>query len=174
MSQCLQFEIDPLKISEDVVGSVLVAVDVIAYAREEHPREARSPICLVAAAHTGGLSSISRVYTKLFVAAAPSREEERAILRDFSAYLGMFDGGTLTAHYGAFEENGFDLNYIVTRIREGHPELDRAPAAAAPAAARLRVDPHSDLGLLPLDERVDLADRGGPDLHMHHACLPRR
>ena len=79
MSQCLQFEIDPLKVSEDFVGSVLVAVDIIPYAHEEHPREAKSPICLIAAAHTGGLSSISRVYTKLFVAGGPSNATPPAI-----------------------------------------------------------------------------------------------
>ena len=125
MSQCLQFEIDPLKISETFVGSVLVAVDVIAYAREEYPREAKAPICLIAASHTGGLSSISRVYTKLFVAAGPTSSEERAILKDFSSYLDMFEGGTLAAHYGAADspDEGFDLPYILVRVRDFHPDL---------------------------------------------------
>jgi hypothetical protein len=125
MSQCLQFEIDPLKISETFVGSVLVAVDVIAYAREEYPREAKAPICLIAASHTGGLSSISRVYTKLFVAAGPTVSEERAILKDFSSYLDMFEGGTLAAHYGAADspDEGLDLPYILVRVRDFHPDL---------------------------------------------------
>lgn len=125
MSQCLQFEIDPLKVTENVVGSVLVALDVVPYAREDYPKDAKAPICLVAAAHTGGLSSISRVYTKLFIASSGTAAEERAILRDFGAYLDMFEGGTIAAHYGAVDsiEDGFDLPYILLRVRGDHPEL---------------------------------------------------
>jgi DNA polymerase elongation subunit (family B) len=125
MSQCLQFEIDPLKITENIVGSVLVSVDVVAYSAEEYPGEAKDPICMIAAAHTGGLSSISRVYTKLFVAGAPTATEERSVLRDFSAYLDMFEGGTIAVHYGAVEsiDDGFDLPYVLMRVRDAHPEL---------------------------------------------------
>ena len=125
MSQCLQFEIDPLKISDNFVGSVLVAVDVIAYARDEYPRDAKAPICLIAAAHTGGLSSVSRVYTKLFVAGGTAASEERSVLRDFSSYLDMFEGGTLAAHYGACDspDEGFDLPYILLRVRDCHTDL---------------------------------------------------
>jgi hypothetical protein len=122
MSQTLQFEVDPLRVSEDIVGSVLVAVDVLAYAREEYPRPTE-PVCLIAAAHTGNLSSVSKAYVKLFVAGSPA--EEKLVLRDFTAYLGMFDGGTLAAHYGAVEtaEEGFDLPYLLLRARDVQPEL---------------------------------------------------
>jgi len=129
MSQTLQFEIDPLRISGDFVGSVLVAVDVMAYSREDYPRP-DAPVCLIAAAHTGGLSSISKAYTKLFVAAAPTLQEEKLIIRDFAAYLDMFDGGTLAAHYGASNEEGFDVPYLmpgrraITR-RSTYPSGDR-------------------------------------------------
>ena len=124
MSQTLQFEIDPLKVSGDVVGSVLVAVDVLAYAREGYPRP-EAPICLIAAAHTSNLSSISRAYTKLFIAGAPTLQEEKLILRDFAAYLDMFDGGTLAAHYGAADspEEGFDVPYLLARAKGEHPEV---------------------------------------------------
>ena len=122
MSQTLQFEIDPLRVSEDAVGSVLVAVDVLVYAREDYPRPTE-PVCLIAAAHTGGLSSVSRAYMKLFVAGGPA--EEKQVLRDFSTYLGMFDGGTLAAHYGASDtpEEGFDVPYLLYRAKHEHPEL---------------------------------------------------
>ncbi len=122
MSQTLQFEIDPLRASVDAVGSVLVAVDVLVYSREEYPRPTE-PVCLIAAAHTGNLSSVSRAYVKLFVAGSPA--EEKLVLRDFSAYLGMFDSGTLAAHYGASDspEEGFDVPYLLARAERGHPEL---------------------------------------------------
>jgi DNA polymerase elongation subunit (family B) len=124
MSQTLQFEIDPLRISGDFVGSVLVAVDVMAYSREDYPRP-DAPVCLIAAAHTGGLSSISKAYTKLFIAGAPTLQEERLIMRDFAAYLDMFDGGTLAAHYGASdqEDEGFDVPYLLARAKSLHPEV---------------------------------------------------
>jgi uncharacterized protein YprB with RNaseH-like and TPR domain len=124
MSQCLQFEIDPLKISGDFVGSVLVAVDILAYSREEYPGP-KEPICLISAVHTGGLSSISRAYSKLFIAGSPSVAEENLVIRDFSAYLNMFEGGTLAAHYGASdsEEEGFDIPYLLDRTKNQHPEL---------------------------------------------------
>lgn len=124
MSQCLQFEIDPLKISGDFVGSVLVAVDILAYSREEYPQP-REPICLISAAHTGGLSSVSRAYSKLFIAGSPTEAEEKLLLRDFSAYLNMFEGGTLAAHYGASDsaEEGFDVPYLLERAKDVHPEV---------------------------------------------------
>jgi|GEM_PF-5286245 len=124
MSQTLQFEIDPLKISGDIVGSVLVAIDVSVYSREDYPRTAE-PICLISAAHTGGLSSISKAYTKLFIAGSPSLSEEKLILRDFSAYLNMFEGGTLAVHYGASDspEEGFDVPYLLARTKEEHTEI---------------------------------------------------
>ena len=96
MSQTLQFEIDPLRISSDVVGSVLVAIDVLAYSREDYPLPG-PPVCVIAAAHTNNLSSISKAYTKLYIAGSPSAAEEKLILREFTAYLDMFDGGTLAA-----------------------------------------------------------------------------
>jgi hypothetical protein len=125
MSQTLQFEIDPLSISENVVGSVLVAVDVLVYSREEYPREPGEPVCLIAAAHTGNLSSISKAYMKLFIAGGPTPAEEKLVLRDFSAYLGMFDGGTLAVHYGASDskDEGFDVPYLMARVKYEHPEL---------------------------------------------------
>ncbi len=125
MSQALQFEIDPLRASADAVGSVLVALDVLAYSREEYPRPAE-PVCLIAAAHTGSLSSVSRAYVKLFVAGSPA--DEKPVLRDFTAYLGMFDSGTLAAHYGASDspEEGFDVPYLLARARTSHPELEPA------------------------------------------------
>jgi hypothetical protein len=124
MSQTLQFEIDPLRISGDVVGSVLVAVDVMAYSGEDYPRP-EAPVCLIATAHTGNLSSISKAYTKLFIAAGPTLLEEKLILRDFAAYLDMFDGGTLAVHYGASDapEEGFDVPYLLARAKREHPEI---------------------------------------------------
>ncbi len=124
MSQTLHLEIDPLRASEDAVGSVLVALDVLAYSREEYPLPAE-PVCLIAAAHTGNLSSVSRAYVKLFVAGGPSAAEEKCALRDFSAYLGMFDSGTLAAHYGASDspDEGFDVPYLLARANLAHPEL---------------------------------------------------
>ncbi|HTY91751.1 MAG TPA: hypothetical protein VMC84_11295 [Methanocella sp.] len=124
MSQTLQYEIDPLRISGEFVGSVLVAVDVMAYSREDYPRP-ESAICLIAAAHTNNLSSISKAYTRLFVAGAPTLLEEKLILRDFAAYLDMFDGGTLAAHYGASDspDEGFDVPYLLARAKNEHPEL---------------------------------------------------
>lgn len=124
MSQTLQYEIDPLRISGEFVGSVLVAVDVTAYSREDYPRP-EAPVCLIAAAHTNNLSSISKAYTKLFIASAPTLQEEKLVLRDFAAYLDMFDGGTLAAHYGAFDspDEGFDVPYLLARAKNEHPEL---------------------------------------------------
>ncbi|HTX43466.1 MAG TPA: hypothetical protein VMC61_01965, partial [Methanocella sp.] len=51
--------------------------------------------------------------------------EEKQVLRDFSTYLGMFDGGTLAAHYGASDtpEEGFDVPYLLYRAKHEHPEL---------------------------------------------------
>ncbi|AFC99018.1 hypothetical protein Mtc_0247 [Methanocella conradii HZ254] len=124
MSRCLQFEIDPLEVSEKYVGSVLVALDVLAYSEEECPKP-EEPACLIAAAHTSGLSSVSKAYVKLFVAGSPALKEEKTILRDFSAYMDMFDGGTLAAHYGASDspDEGFDVPYLLARARQAHPEL---------------------------------------------------
>jgi len=124
MSQCLQFEIDPLKISGDFVGGVLVAVDILAYSREEYPRP-EAPVCLISAVHTGGLSSISRAYSKLFIAGSPTASEEKLVIRDFSAYLNMFEGGTLAAHYGASDsaDEGFDVPYLLDRAKNEHPEV---------------------------------------------------
>lgn len=124
MSQTLQFEIDPLRISSDVVGSVLVAIDVLAYSREDYPMPG-PPICVIAAAHTNNLSSISKAYTKLYIAGSPSAAEEKLILREFTAYLDMFDGGTLVSHYGASDsaDEGFDVPYLLARAKGEHPEL---------------------------------------------------
>lgn len=124
MSRTLQYEIDPLRISGEFLGGVLVAVDVMAYAAEDYPGPG-APVGLVAAAHTTGLSSISRAYVKLFVAGAPSQDEEGAVLRDFAAYLGTFDGGTLAAHYGAADspDEGFDVPHLLGRARAAHPGL---------------------------------------------------
>ncbi len=124
MSQTLQFEIDPLKISGEIVGSVLVAIDIMAYSREDYPRPTE-PVCLIAVAHTTNLSSISRAYTKLFVAGGPTPAEEKLILRSLSAYLDMFEGGTLAVHYGASDspDEGFDVPYLLARTGNEHPEL---------------------------------------------------
>ncbi|HUL62290.1 MAG TPA: hypothetical protein VLT35_04440 [Methanocella sp.] len=125
MSECLQLEIDPLRASEEYLNGVLVAVDVLAFSPDEYPAGADQPICLVAAAHTNGLSSISRAYVRLFVAATASELEEGLLLKDFLAYIGTFDGGTIAAHYGAVEsiDEGFDLPYLLGRARDYHPEL---------------------------------------------------
>lgn len=125
MSQCLQVEIDPLKISDQYLNGVLLAVDVLAFSHEECPVEPDQPVCLIAAAHTSGLSAVSRVYARIFVAATASELEEKQVLKSFLAYLDMFDGGTLAAHYGAVEtaEEGFDLPYSLLRARDVHPEL---------------------------------------------------
>jgi hypothetical protein len=125
MSQCLQVEIDPLKITEEYLNGVLVAVDVLPFSPEEYPASPDYPVCLVAAAHTSGLSSISRAYVKLFVAATASELEEGQVLKGFLSYLDMFDGGTIAAHYGACEdiEHGFDLPYVMLRARDYHPGL---------------------------------------------------
>ncbi len=125
MSQCLQVEIDPLKISDQYLNGVLLAVDVIAFSHDECPGDYDQPICLIAAAHTSGLSSISRVYAKLFVAATASELEEKQVMKGFLSYLDMFDGGTLAAHYGAVEtaDEGFDLPYLLLRARDVQPEL---------------------------------------------------
>ena len=125
MSQCLQVEIDPLKISDQYLNGVLLAVDVIPFSHDECPSEPDQPVCLIAAAHTSGLSSISRVYAKLFVAGTASELEERQVMKSFLSYLDMFDGGTLAAHYGAVEtaEEGFDLPYLLLRARDVQPEL---------------------------------------------------
>jgi DNA polymerase elongation subunit (family B) len=125
MSQTLQLEIDPLRVSGEVVGSVLVAMDILVYSREEYPKEPAEPVCLIAAAHTNNLSSISKAYTKLYVAGRPSAAEEKIIMRDFSAYLDMFEGGTLAVHYGASDspDEGFDVPYLLARAKNEHPEL---------------------------------------------------
>ena len=125
MSQCLQVEIDPLKISDQYLNGVLLAVDVLAFSRDECPAEADQPVCLIAAAHTTGLSAVSRVYARLFVGSTASELEESQVLKGFLSYLDLFDGGTITAHYGAVEtaEEGFDLPYLMLRARDAHPEL---------------------------------------------------
>lgn len=124
MSQCLQFEIDPLKISGEAVGSVLVALDISVYSKEEYPGPT-APVCIISASHTGGLSSISKVYTKLFIAGSPTLAEEKLIIRDFSAYLSMFEGGTLAVHYGASDsaDEGFDVPYLLSRTKNEHTEI---------------------------------------------------
>jgi len=123
MSQCLQAEIDPLKITDEYLQGVLVAIDVLAYSPEEYPREPDFPVALIAAVHTSGLSSISKAYAKIFVAGAASEPEEGQVIRAFAAYLDMFDGGTIAAHYGACEglDDGFDLPYLQLRARDHHP-----------------------------------------------------
>ena len=125
MSQCLQVEIDPLKISEQYLNGVLLAVDILAFSRDECPSEPDHPLCMISAAHTSGLSAVSRVYAKLFVAGGASEPEEKQILRNFLSYLEMFDGGTIAAHYGATEtaDEGFDLPYMLLRARDFHPEM---------------------------------------------------
>src|SRR5512139_2788132 len=110
MSECLQVEIDPLKISEEYLNGVLVAVDVLVFSPDEYPSGSDQPVCLIAAAHTNGLSSISRAYVRLFIGATASELEESQVLKGFADYADMFSGGTVAAHYGAVEgiENGFD------------------------------------------------------------------
>ncbi|MCD1294693.1 hypothetical protein CUJ83_06725 [Methanocella sp. CWC-04] len=125
MSESFQFEIDPLKISESYLGGVLVALDVLSFSEEEYPGEPEDPICLIAAAHTTGLSSISKVYTKLFVASDPSIFEEGQVIKNFYTYLDMFEGGTLVTHYGCGKslDDGFDIPYMLLRVRDNHPEV---------------------------------------------------
>jgi DNA polymerase elongation subunit (family B) len=125
MSECLQVEIDPLKISDEYLNGVLVAVDVLPFSPDEYPSGADQPVCLIAAAHTTGLSSISKAYMKLFVAATASELEEGLVLKGFLSYIDTFDGGTVAAHYGATDaiEEGFDLPYLLLRARDYHPEI---------------------------------------------------
>lgn len=125
MSQSLQVEIDPLKISENYLNGVLLAIDVLAFSPDEYPSSPDFPVCLITAVHTSGLSSISRAYAKMFVAATASELEESQVLKSFISHVDMFDGGTIAAHYGACEgiEQGFDLPYMLLRARDCHPEL---------------------------------------------------
>ena len=125
MSECLQVEIDPLKISDEYLRGVLVAVDVLAFFPDEYPSGSDQPVCLIAAAHTTGLSSISKAYVRAFVGATASELEEGQVLKEFLAYVETFSGGTITAHYGAAEaiEEGFDLPYLLLRARDHHPEV---------------------------------------------------
>ena len=125
MSECLQLEIDPLKISDEYLNGVLVAVDVLVFSPDEYPAGADQPVCLIAAAHTTGLSSVSKAYVKVFAGATASELEEGQVLRAFLTYLETLCGGTIAAHYGAAEsiEAGFDLPYLLLRARDHHPEL---------------------------------------------------
>lgn len=125
MSECLQVEIDPLKISDEYLNGVLVAVDVLAFSQDEYPPGADQPVCLIAVAHTTGLSSISKAYMKLFIGATASELEEGQVLKAFLSYIETFSGGTIAAHYGAVEsvEEGFDLPYMLLRARDYHPEI---------------------------------------------------
>ena len=125
MSECLQVEIDPLKISNEYLNGVLVAVDILSFSPDEYPSGSDQPICLIAAAHTTGLSSISKAYVKAFVGATASELEEGQVLKGFLGYLDMFNSGTIAAHFGAVEgiENGFDLPYMLLRARDYHPEI---------------------------------------------------
>lgn len=124
MSKCLQVEIDPIKISHEVLGGVLVAMDILTYSPEEYPSDPKYPVCVIAVSHTSGLSWASRAYTKLYIAAEPSIKEEALILRDFADYLDVLGGGTLTAHYGALDEGDvFDLPYLLGRARAVHPSI---------------------------------------------------
>jgi hypothetical protein len=125
MSKSLQFEIDPLKVSEEAIGGVLIGVDVLSFSTEDYPQKAGDPICIVAAAHTSGLSSISKVYTRLFVAGSATIDEEGQVLASLNEYLGKFNTGTLTAHYGFGQDiaEGYDLPYIMARAKECHPQL---------------------------------------------------
>jgi hypothetical protein len=123
MSECLQVEIDPLRISDEYLNGVLMAVDVLSFSPDEYPTGSDQPICLIAAAHTTGLSSVSKAYMKLFIAATASELEEGQVLKDFLGYLDLLSRGTIAAHYGAVEgiENGFDLPYLLLRARDYHP-----------------------------------------------------
>jgi uncharacterized protein YprB with RNaseH-like and TPR domain len=125
MSECLQVEIDPLKITDEYLNGVLVSVDVLSFSPDEYPSGTDQPICLIATAHTTGLSSISKAYVKVFIGATASELEEGQVLRSFLNHIDMFNGGTITAHYGAVEgiENGFDLPYMLLRARDCHPEI---------------------------------------------------
>jgi DNA polymerase elongation subunit (family B) len=125
MSQRLQFEIDPLKISDDFLGGVLVSIDVLAFSPDEYPQDTESPVCLISVAHTTGLSSISKVYTKTFITGSASIIEEGQIIRDLTTYLDMFESGTIAAHYGCGEslDEGFDIPYLKIKVKKHHPEL---------------------------------------------------
>lgn len=125
MSECLQYEIDPIKITESVLGGVLVAVDIITFSQDEYPKDTSYPICLIAAAHTRGLSIASKVYTRLFIANMATVSEEKSIIMGFASYLDTFNGGTLAAHYGACTslDDGFDIPYLLLRTRDQHPEM---------------------------------------------------
>ncbi len=125
MSQCLQMEIDPLKITDEYLKGVLISVDALVFSPDEYPSGTDQPVCLIAAAHTTGLSSISKAYVRVFVGATASELEEGQVLKSFLGYLDMFGAGTITAHYGAVEgiENGFDLPYMLLRARDSHPEI---------------------------------------------------
>jgi hypothetical protein len=125
MSECLQVEIDPLKISNEYLNGVLVAVDILSFSPDEYPSGSDQPVCLIAAAHTTGLSSISKAYVKVFTGATASELEEGLVLKGFLNYLDLFGSGTIAAHYGAVEgiENGFDLPYMLLRARDYHPEI---------------------------------------------------
>jgi DNA polymerase elongation subunit (family B) len=125
MSECLQVEIDPLRISDEYLNGVLVSVDILSFSPDEYPSGSDQPICLIAAAHTTGLSSISKAYVKVFMGATASELEEGQVLKGFLGYIDRFNGGTIAAHYGAVEgiENGFDLPYMLLRARDYHPEI---------------------------------------------------
>ena len=125
MSECLQVEIDPLKISDEYLNGVLISVDVLSFSPDEYPSGADQPACLIAAAHTTGLSSVSKAYVRAFVGATASELEEGQVLKGFLGYLDLFGRGTIAAHYGAVEgiENGFDLPYLLLRARDYHPDL---------------------------------------------------
>jgi hypothetical protein len=125
MSECLQVEIDPLRISDEYLNGVLIAVDVLSFSPDEYPSGSDQPVCLIAAAHTTGLSSVSKAYMKLFIGATASELEEGLVLKGFLGYLDLFNRGTIAAHFGAVEgiENGFDLPYMLLRARDYHPEV---------------------------------------------------
>jgi uncharacterized protein YprB with RNaseH-like and TPR domain len=125
MSECLQVEIDPLKISDEYLNGVLISVDVLSFSPDEYPSGSDQPVCLIAAAHTTGLSSVSKAYVKLFLGATASELEEGQVLKGFLGHLDLFGRGTIAAHYGAVEgiENGFDLPYLLLRARDYHPDL---------------------------------------------------
>lgn len=124
MSKCLQVEIDPIRISHEALGGVLVAVDILTYSPDEYPSDPKYPVCLIAVSHTSGLSWASKAYTKLYIAADSSVKEEGLILRDFADYLDILGGGTLTAHFGALDGNDvFDVPYLLGRAKAAHPQV---------------------------------------------------
>lgn len=125
MSHCYQAEIDPLKISEQYLTGVLLALDVMVFSPDEYPSDPEYPVCLISAVHTSGLGAASKAYAKMFVASTASELEEQQVLKGFLGYVDMFDGGTIAAHYGAVEtiDEGFDLPYMLLRARDHHPEL---------------------------------------------------